>query len=387
MNLVKMAATVRKTVVIITTLLALYIFVLIIKNPVKLTWYALFPPKDLPDYAFGLLDPLAFTEMPILSTISEFVLNTHTGVLPTDLENKMTVYKYVQPRFSFGEGERAQADAVTLGFTDDMRVSDLNQDVFIWQDVIFGGTLVINTQTRVVELSTPLGRLGSLLPAGILTQSAALEKAKSLLEQLDRFSDKLYTLETRGSQEVVFGKTQNDRVVEASSILEAQVARVDFFRKVKDYPILGPDPKQALLQVQLRAPDIGDGFPQLNYPRVRAYHWEIDTDTTATYPIIPVSQAWEQVLLGNGIISNVTPLGTSPFERVSPTRVDRVLVNDIYLAYFDDYISQTYLQPIYVFEGVYSNTGSNAAGNITIYYPAIGGTYIKQAVETQSGQP
>jgi hypothetical protein len=388
MNLVQMSATVRKTVVIVTTLIILYITFLVLKNPVRETWYAIFPPKDLPDYAFGLLDPLSLTEVSLLSPVSEYVLNTQTGALPNDLENKMTVFKYVPPTFSFGGGEEAQKNALALGYDDTMRVSDLNQDIFVWKDVLFGGSLAIDTQTKILNLNnSSLGRLGSLLPAGVLTQESALEESKKLLQTLGRFSDKLYTLDTKGSQTVRFGKVRNRRVIEADSILETQLAKVDFFRQVKDYPILGPDPKQGLLQVILRAPEVTDRFRQLDYLKVLGYHWEIDTEDSATYPIIPVSQAWEQVLLGNGVISNVTPQGTSPFEGTLPARVEKVLITDVYLAYFDDHQPQTHLQPIYVFEGVYRSSGNNADGIITVYYPAISGTYVKQpVVESQPDQ-
>jgi hypothetical protein len=386
MNLVQIAAIVRKAVAILAILLFIYITALILKDPVQQTWYALLPPKDLPNYAFGLLDPLEFTEVPILTSDPNYVLNTRTGGLPTNLGNKMNVYQYVPPSFSFGEGERAQQDAATLGFNDDMRVSDLNAKVFVWQDVVFGGSLVINTQTRILYLTTPLSRIGSFFPAGQLTQTNAIANARLLLEELNRFSDKLYVLDTKGTQVVKFGKFLGNRVVEADSILEAQVARVDFFREVMDYPILGPDPKQGLLQVSMRAPNIEDGIPQLNYPKVKIYHWGIDTDSLATYPIIPVSTAWEKVTNNEGIIVNATPTETSPFEEAAPTRVEKILINDIYLAYFDNTLVQTFLQPIYVFEGAFTNREGGSAGTITIYYPAISGEYVRQPVANQTGQ-
>lgn len=381
MSLVKTASTVRKTVVITAGIIALYVTFLILKNPIKQTWYTFFPPKNQPTLAFGLLDPIEFTKVSTLTVAPEYVLNTKTGKLPTDLAKQMAIYKYVQPAFSFSEGERAQQDAATLGFNDTMRISDLSSDLFKWQDVGFGGSLDIDTKTRTLSLDTPLASLGSLFPAGKLTQTTAIEMAKDLLTRLNRFSDKLYTLDTRGYQEVKFGKFGTAGVVEANSIPETQIARVDFFRKLKDFPILGPDPKQGLLQVYLRAPETEDENPQLNYPHVRAYHWEINTDASATYPLTPLELVWEQVKQNKGVVVNVTPQGASPFETPRTTRADRVLINDIYIAYFDNTKPQTFLEPIYVFEGNYTST--SGSGNITIYYPAVSNEHVRAPVNTQ----
>ncbi len=383
MSLVQTSAKVRKGVVITAAVIGLYITFLIVKNPIRQTWYAIFPPNDLPTVAFGYLDPLEFTETPIVSSVPEYVLNTPTGRLPTDLKDSLAVYKYVSPSFSFSEGERAQQDAATLGFTDTMRVSDLSSDVFAWQDVQFGGNLEVDTKTRILKLGTPLASLGSLFPAGKLTQTNAIEAAKELLQKINRFSDKLYTSDSRGYQEVRFGKFSGASVVEASSIPETQIARVDFFRKILEFPILGPDPKQALLQVYLRDPKTEDTFPQLNFPYVRAYHWEINTDEPATYPLTPIETVWEQISQNNGVVVNVTPQGASPFETPRATRVDRVLINEVYLAYFDNVTPQQFLQPIYVFEGNYITT-AGSSGSITIYYPAVSSEYVRVPVNTQT---
>src|SRR3989344_6413588 len=383
MSLVQTSSKVRKGVVITVAVISLYIIFLMVKSPIRQMWYAFFPPADLPTVAFGYLDPLEFTEAPIVSSVPEYVLNTPTGRLPTDLKTSLAVYKYVSPSFSFSEGKRAQQDAATLGFSDTMRVSDLSSDLFTWQDVQFGGNLKIDTKTRTLELETPLANLGSLFPVEKYTQTNAVAAARSLLQKVNRFNDKLYTSDMRGYQEVRFGKFSGTRVVEVDSIPETQIARVDFFRKILDFPILGPDPKQGLLQVYLRGPETKDAFPQLNFPHVRAYHWEINTGDSATYPLTPIETVWEQISQNNGAIVNVTPQGASPFETPLATRVDRVLINEVYFAYYDNITPQQFLQPVYVFEGNYT-TGAGAFCSITIYYPAVSSEYVRAPVNTQT---
>jgi hypothetical protein len=105
----------------------------------------------------------------------------------------------------------------------------------------------------------------------------------------------------------------------------------------------------------------------------------VDFDVIATYPLVPVNQVWSEVSKGNGVISSVVPNGLSPFADYRPVRVDRILINKIYLAYFEDLsYDQPYLQPIYVFEGNYTSSGGGG-GSIHIYYPAVSGQYIKRA--------
>ena len=65
----------------------------------------------------------------------------------------------------------------------------------------------------------------------------------------------------------------------------------------------------------------------------------------------------------------------NPFVPYVPIRIDKILVNNIYLAYYDTPKLEKYLQPIYVFEGNYTTVGGGA-GQITLYYPAISGDYI-----------
>lgn len=379
MSLVQTSEVVKKAVVIGAGLITLYIVLLLLKAPVVGIFRFIFPDKNKPEIAFGLIDSLEFTEAPILNANPLYVLNTQTGGLPGDLPKVLPVFKFIQPSFSFGAGQKAQEDAAFLGFGDDSRITDLDERVYSWQDVALGKSLIIDTATSGLEVNTVFTGKGSLFPAGILTKDLAIQLARQMLIQIERFEDKLYVLEERGSQEVELGKFRGNNLVKADSVSEAQFAKVDFYRQILDYPILGSDPTQSLLQVYVKAQTRNDEFPELNYPRVTAYHWEVDTDQQSTYPLIPVDLAWQEISAGRGVIANATPNGLSPFDKPPSVRAERILVNEIYLAYYDRNVPQSFLQPIYVFEGNYTSTGSGGtSGIITIYYPAVSGEYVKQ---------
>lgn len=379
MNLVQTSEIVKKGVVIGAGLVIVAIIFFIVKGPIIVAFRFIFPDKNKPTVEFGLLDSLEFTQAQILNSNPQYILNTQSGELPEDLPKVLPVFRFVQPKFSFSAGEKAQRDALTLGFNDNSRITDLDEKIYFWKDIALGKNLEIDTATGVLQVNTSFTGKGSLFPAGQLSKDLAIELAIQLLVELKRFEDKLYVLEERGSQEVEFGKFRGNNLVKADSIFEAQVAKVDFYRQILGYPILGPDPTQALLQVYVKAQSRKDEFSQLNYPRVKIYHWEVDTDQQSTYPLLPVSLAWQEVLAGRGVIANVTPNGISPFETPPPVRVDRILINDVYLAYYDRNAPQPYLQPIYVFEGNYTSSGTGgSSGIITIYYPSISGDYVSQ---------
>ncbi len=120
----------------------------------------------------------------------------------------------------------------------------------------------------------------------------------------------------------------------------------------------------------------------MNNPIMDVYYWEIVSPTKASYPIITVQDAWKAITEGRGVISKVIPRGSNPFESYSPADVEKILIDNIYLAYYETPKYQTYMQPIYVFSGTYTTRGTSG-GDIAIYFPAVSGQYTKQIQKDQ----
>ena len=114
----------------------------------------------------------------------------------------------------------------------------------------------------------------------------------------------------------------------------------------------------------------GQEVTPFNYPVAEVYHWDLTSENDASYPIITVKEAWKNILAGKGIISSVRPRNFNPFEEISTPTIGRILVNKIYLAYYETPDFQKFLQPIYVFEGKYTNDRDDG-GDIVLYYPAL----------------
>ena len=349
----------------------LYYFMILLVIPVtKKGLNAIIPEKDPPNPIFGQLDALEFIEKPILSQEVSYTLNTKDARLPA-IPAKFTVYQYNRPTFSYEAGKNAQKHAALLGFTDADLMTDLKGNVYKWKSVVSGGLLEINKDTKALTLDTSLEGRSALFPAGKLTEDSAINSAKTMLTSLNRFNDMLYQ---NGTQQVQFGKFTGSKIVGTTVVKEVQIARVDFFRTVNKVPILGPDPKVGNLHVWVKALE---GQTSLyDYPRMEAHEWEVEGPSNATYPLVPITQVWNEIVKGKGIIVNVTPRDASPFDEFVPVRVDRVFVNNIYIAYYDNHKVQRYLQPIYVFDGNYTSS-VGGAGSITLYYPAVDGQYVK----------
>ena len=326
--------------------------------------------KDPPNPAYGALDPLKFTRKPINDPPPRYTLNTKDGRLPRRVPIKMTVYKIKPPSFSFQAGKEALDDAKFLGFRQDELVTDLKADIYKWRSLTSGGVLTVDTKTRSLTLETDLYGKFIEFKVGSINEESAVKFSKDMFKKIGRIDD----LYNSGKQTVFLGRYIGNNISDTRDITEAQLARIDFFRSINNYPILGPDPSKGLLSAVIRNPVKAES--PFNYPKIEAYYWEIDPDPTATYPIITVEAAWDQVQQGNGIITNITPKGANAFEPYFKTKVENILIDNIYLAYYETPEYITHLQPIFVFAGKYT-TRNTEGGDIVLYYPAVSGEYTK----------
>lgn len=377
MSLTVVSYYARTLIKLFIALLFIYVLALIFKAPIKGAWELAFPSKDPPNPIYGKLDPIEFVAMPTNGQVDSFELNTVDGKLPTELPKNMKVYKYVPTFLSFEAGKIAQEAALALGFSELEIVSDYKADKFIWKDINTDATLTVDLASQSIDMYTPLKNISANYEQGSIDEASAKEMADEFFTKLGKFQDPLFS---SGEKKTYLGRFVGERVVEAASTLEAQLVMFDYFRSINEIPIMGPDPTQGMIRVVFGKPRI-DNLKLIN-PIVQIYENHVDQATEATYPIIPVAIAWQNVARGNGVIASVIPGNKSPFEKYQRTNVDKVTIEKIYLGYYDSKFRQEYLQPIYVFEGRYTS-GVGGKGAITLYYPAIDGKYVKGATEEE----
>ena len=380
MNLTEVSKNVKKgAAILLIFAIVYYVYILIIQPSavgfIKNIFFRSVPPNPI----YGQLSQLEFVVKPITGYTPTYVLNTKNGRLPGNIPETASVYLYKPKPFSYLAGKNALDDAASLGFPQSDLITDLKGKTYQWRDIRTGANLQIEIESREVVLNTNLSGKHGDYPPGTIIESSAKTAAENIFIAINRFDDGLYP---NGNSTVRMGKIMGGALVETKESREMQVARVDFFRKVDSAPILGPDPRKGLLHTIV-------GFPQqsptLKNPVMEAYFWPIDPVAKATYPIITVGEAWQAVKDGKGVISNVTPKDSNPFLQYSPVRVETILIDNIYLAYYDTPTLQQYMQPIYVFDGKYTTKGTEG-GAITIYFPALTKDYVKQETQSQPAQ-
>lgn len=346
-----------------------YLWILLILPASKGAVKSLFPPKNPPNPAYGVLPALEFVEKNIIGT-PVYELNTRNGRLPTGLPIKLSVYRFYPAKFSYEAGKNARETAAALGFTDNEMVTDLKGNIYRWKNVSTGSILEIDSISKDLKLETDLTRHQNQYENGELNLVFLKEKSKEIMSNIQRFNDELYKT---GTQTTSLGKIQGNKVVTSDSPFGSQLVRIDFFRSIEKYMILGPDPKKGLMSITLSNQE-QNSTPR-NNPFAYAYYHEIETEAHASYPIVSVDQAWNLVKQGRGVIAGVLPKGSSVIEEHATQRVDKILIDSVYLAYYETPTYQKFLQPIYVFEGKYTSGSQN--GTISIYYPAITSQYIE----------
>ena len=373
MNLTKTAELVKKVIKYLFLIITSYYLVAYVILPGSVSLIkAMFTKRIPPNTIYNQLNQLEFTKKKINNENITYSINTTNGKLPSGFPDKMKVYKFKPAQYSYLAGKNASAEAAVLGFGDEDLRTDLTVTVYRWRNSRTMSNLSIDINTRHINLETDMEGRSSNFDKGSVNKESAVQMGKDTMSSIFRFNDGLYP---NGKQNVKLGYYIGNKLFETENQNEAQVALVDFYRSIEEYPILGPDPSKGLMRMI-----VGAKFKQpnpLSNPYLEAYYWEIDTQTDSMYPIITVQEAWKMVTGGKAVITQVTPRQSNPFEPYYPVSVDKVLIDNIYLAYYETPKFQTYLQPIYVFSGKYTTRGTEG-GDITLYFPAITGEWTKQ---------
>ncbi|MFA6981918.1 MAG: hypothetical protein WC243_02765 [Patescibacteria group bacterium] len=331
---------------------------------------SLFPPKDPPNPIYGKLSAPKFEQKKVLNTDTVFELDTKTGKLPTGLPNKMAVYRIDPPAFSYEGGKKASDTAKALGFSDTDLVSDLKGDTYVWRNNTLGRELKIQINTKYLSLTTNVSDKSSVFSSGGSFSEADVKRVTNgFLNQTGRVLGNLYSA---GTQKIMFGRFSGQRIIETDNPSGAQVAVIDYYRKIKDTPVYGPDLDKGLISIVVGNTDNAN----MKYVEAEIKNFEINGQSNATYPIVPVSQVWAAVQQNKGVMASVNPDEQSDFGTYSPVSIQKILITEVELAYYEELEPQKYLQPIYVFKGFYTSAGSK--GSVAIYYPAISGDYIQE---------
>jgi len=287
------------------------------------------PPPPPPTVAFGKMPALKFPEKetPQLS----YQLETIQGSLP-DFADTGRVYFMPKEPPNLLALDRAKEQARRMGFNTQPELIEGSR--YRWT--------TNTTPPTILEMEINSGNFHYryqyendqelLVQKNLPTDEQAAQETKKFLQNNGLLTEDLAT----GSAEIDYLRYQPPDLVSAVSLSEADFVRVNLFRADLDgLRILPPNPKEALISFLFS----GNRESSKRILEIYYYYFPIDFNTSATYPLKPINNAWQELQGGQGYLAN---LGQNE---------EQIVIRKIYLAYYDSKEPQHFLQPIYVFEG------------------------------------
>ena len=269
-----------------------------------------FPISSKPDQTFNFSLELPEQELPKTSTI-----------LPLFATQARRPY--------FGALEQTRKTAKALGFGE--REESLSPSIYRFRKKeVEGISLDINIITGVFAISSNLSQNQDLLnlrpPSGEVTTSIV----RAYLSSADLFPADF----SQGKASTQFLQNQAGNLIQAPSLSEANLVRVDLFRQsYNDLPTVTPMPGKATVWFILSGEERDRQIIAGEY-----HYFGVDQQTSSTYPIKTANQAWEELKNNQGAFIFL------------PGQTN-IVVRRVYLAYYDSPEFQEFFQPVFVFEG------------------------------------
>lgn len=190
------------------------------------------------------------------------------------------------------------------------------------------------------------------------TQAAGL--AKGFLGQNNRFPEEL----NQGEYQIKFLKIGGYEVFPTDSFEKADIVAVHFYPKIGDLYIIDNNPFSALVEVWIGK----NGQPQ----KVRDFLAEYKKTEGGDYPIISFTKAWQAIEQKGTVVSVL-----KQEETYSPAvvKINTIVIDKVYLAYFQPSELPSLLQPIWVFQGK-AILQDGTESEVTVYLPAIEEKYF-----------
>lgn len=311
-----------------------YIVLRIVWSIIITLYIALFPPKPPPPTnAFGKLPILKFAS-PSSSPSGQliFQLQTISGTVP-EASATATVFFMPKPPANLLALNKAQDFAQRLDMDYNNPIQE-SKNIYRFNDPQFPARRLrydIVSNNFILRYSFEADP-GVFSQKDLPTASEAIAESRSLLQTYALYKDDF----AEGNTIVSYLKLSGVNLIKTSSLSQSDAVRVDFFRKSIDgMPLLTPNADEAPVSIIFSGSrDAGKRLIQFAYN-----YWPIDYTASATYALKTSQAAWSELQGGGGAVVRYPQKGGKP------------VVRNIYLAYYDSFEPQTYLQPIFVFEG------------------------------------
>jgi hypothetical protein len=310
-----------------------YIVLRIFFSIASAVWLAVFPPKPPPPtHAFGKLPAVKFPS-PIASPSGQLTyrLETIEGVVP-EASEAAAVYFMPKAAANLLAITRAQDFATRLGLSS-VPIQE-SKNLYRFEDPEFP---LRRLRYDIVSNNFIL-RYAFEQDAGLFSQrnlplvNAAIAEGRSMLQTFDLYKEDL----AQGTPRESFLRLQGAQFITTTSLSAADALRISFFRApIGETPIVTPNPDEGPIVFIFS----GSSESKKRILQFAYTYWPIDLTNQATYSLKTSEQAWQELQEGGGYIARY------------PTSSTAAVIRNARLAYYDSYEPQTYLQPIFVFEG------------------------------------
>ena len=295
-------------------------------------WLAIFPPKPPPpNNAFGVLPKVQFSDQASPSARLTFRLETIEGRVPAASESAAVYFMPKSPANLLALNQ-TQEFAQRLGLDPNPIAETKNLYRFSDPDFILRSLRYDIVSKNFILRYRFEEDPGIFAEKNFAGSDAMQAEATSVLQSYQLYNEDI----TKGRSVVTFLKLTGDRLLPTTSLSAADAVRVDFYRRnIGSTPIVTPNPDSGPINfVFSGAQNEKRRFLQFAYT-----FWPIDYETVATYGLKTSAQAWSELQSGGGFIARYPRTGNA------------AVIRTIYIAYYDAYEAQTYLQPVFVFEG------------------------------------
>ncbi len=308
-------------------------------------YQAAHPPYVPPTVRYGVLPKIVFPE-------KEFTKKSFSMEFPNDSPPKFADQAKVYVVFRPNNGVMALAQdsqtAKNLGFSaDPVKISE---GVYEFSNRNLNLTLTMNVVEGSFKLQYPYLTDQTLLnPEKTPDKEGAIRTASNFLAKANKYPKDL----EEGEKKVSYWNIDTNGLKAAKSQSEANIARVDFFRKnlEDEQKIVSTNFGQAPISVLVS----GENGQGRDVVEVTYKYAEIDREAFATYPIKSNQEAINQLKNGD-------------YWPAFDVAQNSVVIRKMYLAYLEPFTLTNYMQPIFVFEG---------DDGFVAYIPAITSKYLE----------
>lgn len=305
------------------------------------------PPKPPPPtVGFGVLPAPVFPAQSASDRPSAYQLEIVQSRFPV-FPDRAKVFLMPKNKLSLFADQRIREIASQLGFP--FEPAKLTDRQYQWtKSSPLNATLEMEIVDNVFALSTDyLSRPELLSKRNVLPDQQAISLVKSLVANAQPLPDI-----ATASAKVTYLKSVGTQLEPAASFSDADFSQIDIQRYPVDgiYQAYTPKGKEGIVHAIVTGSFSGrDAVVEM-----AANARPVDYTQVHTYPLRPLTEAWQVFQAGQGYVAQKGQFETA-------------VIRDIYLGYYDSFDSQEYYQPIYVFEG---------DGGFVGFVPAIASQYL-----------